>query len=248
MDSEKPFSAIVGIGPFTIQARTGPEGEPSGWVGFPGWGFLLSSFRIRLIMRADGCRLGMMALQSRVRNLMALVPAVLLMASCNFQPDIKPLIFATAPPQPFSAFAPTEGDLSQIPSQSAPAETLGVVEKEADLAGFPAALAWAAGVLAAAAATISGFTFLIQRQESRPPVVLLIILAIIFLILFGILMEGLFAAAEAVLALSAATAATALLSLTVAAITAFLVNFEVAFCVYVIGWRSLPHRRKSNSI
>jgi hypothetical protein len=163
---------------------------------------------------------------------MVLVMAVLLMASCGFQPDIDPLIIPTAPPQPFSGFTPTERVLGEIPPQLAPAETLGVVAREADLFGFPAALAWAAGALATAAA-LSGFSLLVRRLKSRPPIVLLIILAIVFLVLFGLLMEGLLAAAEAILALSAATLATALLSLSVAAITAFLVNFEVAFCVYV---------------
>jgi len=208
----------------------------------------LSPLYSRLIVHSDLCRLGIMALQSRVLNAMVLVLAVLLMAGCDFQPDIEPLIFATASPQPFSGFTPTEGVLGEIPPQLAPEETFGVVAREADLAGFRAALAWAAGALAAAAAALSGFSFLVRRLKSRPPIALLIILAIVFLILFGLLMEGLYVAAEAILALTAATAATAFLGLIVAAIAAFLVNFEVAFSVYVYRVAFAPPRRRSDWI
>lgn len=174
-----------------------------------------------------------MAAHIKVGGVSVLVRLALLLAGCNFEPTIKPLVVSTVPPQPFSAFAPTEASIGAISPQVAPAQPLGEIERPPDRFGFPTTLAWGVGVLTAVAMALSGYSFLVERQESRPPIVLLVILAIVFLILFAFLMEGLFAAAEAILALSTVTVVTAFLSLSLAAVTAFLVNFEVAFSVYV---------------
>jgi hypothetical protein len=190
----------------------------------------------------DESQVGKVNRQRKEHGLFVLALILLLVTGCQFQPDIVPLNIPTAPPQPFSAFAPTEMRIDQMPSSQVPAQSLGDIEESRGSSPLLATLARAAGLIAIPGLGLAGLSMLVRGQADRPPIWLLVFLGILFLVLFGILLEALFAAAEAILALAAPTLITALLSLTVAAIGMFLVNFEVAFAVYVYRVVAAPER------
>jgi hypothetical protein len=50
----------------------------------------------------------------KTRDLARIAWFVVLLAGCKFQSDIQPLELATAPPQPFGAFAPDEQELEEL--------------------------------------------------------------------------------------------------------------------------------------
>lgn len=77
---------------------------------------------------------------------------IVLLGACKFEPDIEPLVLPTAPPQPFSQFAP-EIEVTHVALAVTPAADfqLGVVERQQG--GLEKALPWvvAGGVLGAVA-------------------------------------------------------------------------------------------------
>jgi len=166
----------------------------------------------------------------------------LLMASCEFQPDVKPLVIPTAPPQPFSAFVPTVGAISQIPSQAAPVQPLGEIETPADHFGFPTALVWTVGALAAGGTFFGSLIFPRLSASDRPPIIALIFIAILLGLSFLFIEATLFII-ESFLA-GVTVVGAVLFGLFIAAITIFLFDFLIAYSVYFYRVASAPPNEK----
>jgi len=96
------------------------------------------------------------------------------------------------------------------------------------------ALAWASGALTAVTAMLGSFTFLMRGEATRPPIIPLILTAI-FLTITILVVELLFVAAEIILVMTglAETPPGVALGLLLAGLGLFLVNFELAFVIYV---------------
>ena len=106
---------------------------------------------------------------------------------------------------------------------------------------FPAPLAWLAGALAAVTSALGGLTYLRSRESDRPPILALIFIAVLVTVT-TILVELLFIAAEIIMLLSGVgeTPAGVMLGLILAALGLFLINFDLAFVIYVYRVASAP--------
>jgi hypothetical protein len=94
---------------------------------------------------------------------MFLVAALLagaLVAGCGFEPDIDPLVLATAPPNSFSAFAPDTVAVDSISPVDIPLEPdMSPVAQTSQVPNFPTPLTWLTGAMAAVTLVLSGLTF-----------------------------------------------------------------------------------------
>ena len=174
--------------------------------------------------------------------LVASLLAPLVLAGCGFEPGIDPLVISTAPSNPFSEFAPTIEPVDSIPPAYAPENPeLSPVAETARIPEFPDSLAWIAGVLAVVASALSGLTFLRHREADRPPIFPLIFIAVLITVV-TILVELLFVAAEIIMLLSGIgeTPQGVVLGLILAVLGLFLINFDLAFVIYVYRVGSAP--------
>lgn len=166
----------------------------------------------------------------------------LLLVACGFEPDVKPLVIPTAPPAPFSEFGPNVEPVGSLPLADAPQNPdLGLVAETPEIPEFPISLAWIAGVLAAVTSVLSGLTFLRRGESDRPPILPLIFIAVLITVI-TILVELLFVAAEIIMLLSGfgETPAGIFLGLILAVLGLFLINFDLAFVIYVYRVASAP--------
>jgi len=164
------------------------------------------------------------------------------MAGCGFEPDIDPLVLATAPPNPFSEFARRIEPVDSLPPADAPqAPDMSQVAETSQIPEFPTSLAWLAGALVAVTSALGGLTYLRSREADRPPILALIFIAVLVTVT-TILVELLFIAAEIIMLLSGIgeTPAGIMLGLILAALGLFLINFDLAFVIYVYRVASAP--------
>jgi len=168
--------------------------------------------------------------------------AATLVAGCGFGPDIDPLVLATAPPNPFSEFAPNSEPVNSISPVEAPQDLdLSPVSATSQIPEFPTPLAVLAGALAVVTSALGGLPLLRSRESDRPPILPLIFIAVLITIT-TILVELLFIAAEVIMLLSGIgeTPAGVVLGLMLAALGLFLINFDLAFVIYVYRVSSAP--------
>jgi hypothetical protein len=112
--------------------------------------------------------------------LVATLLAGALLAGCGFEPDIDPLVLATAPPNPFSAFAPDTVAVDSISLVDIPLEPdLSPVAQASQVPDFPTPLAWLAGAMATVTAVLSSLTFPRIGKSDRPPLLALILIGVL---------------------------------------------------------------------
>lgn len=89
----------------------------------------------------------------------------MLAAGCRFEPDIGPLVLATVPPQPFSAFAPTQPTITEFPLSTPNPLELREFDDASTGSTFPGYLGWAAAALAGAGAGVAAVAAAAARRR-----------------------------------------------------------------------------------
>ena len=157
------------------------------------------------------------------------------LVGCEFEPQIDPLLFPTAPPKPFSGFSADDNAVESIDSPAALPASMseGVGASEASFE-FPSLLAWVSGAVVTVTAAFAGFTFLGSRSGSRPSLTTLVVIGVL-LTLAILLVEVLFIVAEIIMLLSGLgeTPIGIVLGLILSVLGLFLINFEVAYLAFV---------------
>lgn len=138
--------------------------------------------------------------------------------------------FPTVRPQPATFDAP----FTAAPPLTTPFSTMGPIDRNLTTANLPTPLAWAAGTLAAMTSMLAGVTFFGKREATQPRIFPLILTAIL-LTVATLLVELLFVAAEVILVTSGLgeTPPGVLLGIVLAGLGLFLIDFDLAFVIYV---------------